>query len=157
MANGINHCRKLKEHCPMLYYISRWHKFLYVLNLCHMLLKTKAFFILGAVTAYQKWVPECTIALVCPALIHVKNVIDMCVLLHQKHVSQAGINNRIPQNTVWSIYLSLPEIPVFGTIVLLSKFIIMHTIWILVPISRGSKWILYLNNRRCMHTCAHVT
>ena len=47
---------------------------------------------------------------------------------HQKQISQVGINNCIPQNTVGCNYLSLPEIPAPGTKVL-NYDMISHTVY----------------------------
>ena len=42
----------------------------------------------------------------------------------QKHASQTGVNNCIPQNTVWCNYLSLPEILASGAKVHISEDIL---------------------------------
>ena len=49
-------------------------------------------------------------------------------LWHQKQVSQAGINNCIPQNTVGCNYLSLSEIPASGTEVLICQAAYVHVL-----------------------------
>ena len=46
---------------------------------------------------------------------------DIWGIWWQKQVSQAGISNRIPQNTVGCNYLSMPEVPAFDTKVLIYR------------------------------------